>query len=974
MLATESRVLSGYRVYPVPRYERAADTLKEVFQWDEPGYRRSAYYPAPAAELSSEYMLRGQAKQRLVFYPLRFKADTGELLHCAHIRVRVDFEDSASALGQLHEAETDEAEIYRAAGVWPIPAGAAYKLSTAAEGICRITRAGLQAAGIVDADIDALDLSRVQLFNLGVEQALYVYDKNGNHRLDAADHITFYAAAVPSAYAKYAKHNVYWLIDAGSASPRRMGSIDATPAGGPLAVSHTATAHHELDQIYLQSARGADGLDRWIFSQVAMGAGFSGGGVAKDFTLSLPGALSTGDLTVRMYSPYAMEHATTVSLNGSPIGTAAWSGIGWTEAGFSDVALREGANTVSLLCEGALDKTVVDWFEVDYERGFAAAADSLKFSHAGGYRYRIGGFSTSDAELYDITAPAAVKRVVNGTIRGTGPYTLEAEPAVAAGTRRYLAVAGGAIKSPSAVVKDRASSLSSTTKAADWILITHRDIGWEANGAKQAWVQSLVDLRQSQGLRTAAVDVQDIFDEFGYGFATPKAIKDFIAYAYANWQPPAPQYVLLVGDTSYDYKDNWNIGTKNYVPGHLIYTEHLGETITDDWYVQVSGKDAVADLYIGRLPANSASQAADMVSKIILYENTANTKGWERRMVFVADNRAEDWESVFETINEDAVGYYFDPTIPMPARFYLQEYENEQLSVSDLTTDLLSAVDAGALIVNYAGHGSVNIWANERILDNRGSGGRSDISTLTNHGKYPFVVNMACLTGYFIYPQAGMYAGDSWRSLAEGWLWPADNGAVAALMPTGMSDPERQHILSNALYEAIFALDKRQLGAAVGYAKEDLLANGGADYEETANTFMLFGDPATVLKLPRPYRPQGLMAERQADGAVQLSWSPAQDCDGHAVAGYHLYRRSAAEQSYRKLNQGLITGVSFSDPGLREAGAEATYYYALSAVDDSADASVLSAPAAVTVAGSGSYRQRQQLQRRRMLYFFGPPG
>jgi hypothetical protein len=31
VLATEHRVLSGYRVYPAPGYERAGDWLKEVF-------------------------------------------------------------------------------------------------------------------------------------------------------------------------------------------------------------------------------------------------------------------------------------------------------------------------------------------------------------------------------------------------------------------------------------------------------------------------------------------------------------------------------------------------------------------------------------------------------------------------------------------------------------------------------------------------------------------------------------------------------------------------------------------------------------------------------------------------------------------------------------------------------------------------------------------------------------------------------
>ena len=148
-----------------------------------------------------------------------------------------------------------------------------------------------------------------------------------------------------------------------------------------MAVSHTCTLHHELDQYYWQPARGADGMDRWIFSSFVVGAGL-GGGAPMDFSLSLPGALSTGDLTIRMYSPFEMAHETAVSLNGSSIGSATWSGITWTEAAFAGVSLLDGANTVSLLCNGE-DWTAVDWFEVVYERAFEAASDSLKFTHAG---------------------------------------------------------------------------------------------------------------------------------------------------------------------------------------------------------------------------------------------------------------------------------------------------------------------------------------------------------------------------------------------------------------------------------------------------------------------------------------------------------------------------------------------------------------------------------------------------------------
>ena len=99
VLETEHRVLSGYRVYPAPAYELgAADELKEVFRWDKEGYNSGAYYPAPAAELSNDYVFRSQGKQRVIFYPLRFKADTGELLHCTRIRVKIDYIDRLEIL------------------------------------------------------------------------------------------------------------------------------------------------------------------------------------------------------------------------------------------------------------------------------------------------------------------------------------------------------------------------------------------------------------------------------------------------------------------------------------------------------------------------------------------------------------------------------------------------------------------------------------------------------------------------------------------------------------------------------------------------------------------------------------------------------------------------------------------------------------------------------------------------------------
>ncbi len=144
-----SRTLSGYRVYPAPVHQAGANhQVAEVFSWNEAAYRENAYYPAVAAELSNEYVFRGQTQQRLLFYPLRFNPATGELLHSERIRVQVEFytasggEKFVSAQGAGKQMAASGSEIYPAAAAtgWSIPAGAAYKVSTAGEGIYRITR------------------------------------------------------------------------------------------------------------------------------------------------------------------------------------------------------------------------------------------------------------------------------------------------------------------------------------------------------------------------------------------------------------------------------------------------------------------------------------------------------------------------------------------------------------------------------------------------------------------------------------------------------------------------------------------------------------------------------------------------------------------------------------------------------------------------------------------------------------------
>jgi hypothetical protein len=151
---------------------------------------------------------------------------------------------------------------------------------------------------------------------------------------------------------------------------------------------------------------------------------------------------------------------------------------------------------------------------------------------------------------------------------------------------------------------------------------------------------------------------------------------------------------------------------------------------------------------------------------------------------------------------------------------------------------------------------------------------------------------------------------------------------MAAFMSTGMTQPEGQRILDVALFDAIFKQDNRSLGDAISVAKQTLLANG-SEFEDVSKTFLLFGDPATRLKVPLPTIPSGLVAEVQGSSVI-LSWQGgATDANGGAIAGYNVYRSTTPGGPYTKLNTALITGTGFTDTSAQTG----TFYYVVRSED-----------------------------------------
>jgi Peptidase family C25 len=398
--------------------------------------------------------------------------------------------------------------------------------------------------------------------------------------------------------------------------------------------------------------------------------------------------------------------------------------------------------------------------------------------------------------------PSLIEAVVAGETSG---YTVIVGTA-GTGDRTMLAFCGDQIRSPLKLETNQVSSWRSEGNHADLVIITHRTL--------KASLAPLVALRQSQGLRVATVDIEDIYDEFNFGNASPKAIKDFLAYARLNWKK-TPRYVLLVGTASYDPKNYNGFGSYDLVPTKLIDTL-ITETASDDWFgdFDLNGN---AKLAIGRLPSNTPEETTNMVAKLIAYESMPPQNS---ALLVADDNLGFDFEGA-----NDLLAPLF------PIGITVRKIKRGQIGTSEARQLLLDEIATGQKVVNYVGHGSPGGWKASLLTT-------ADALSLNNAGRYPMFVLMTCLNGQFHHPQL--------NTLATGLMNARQGGAIAVWASSGLTEAPSQATMNQRFYRELFQLDQQghslRLGDAVFRAKSVI------DDLDVRRTWILFGDPSMRLR------------------------------------------------------------------------------------------------------------------------------
>ncbi len=630
--------------------------------------------------------------------------------------------------------------------------------------------------------------------------------------------IYFYGEAISSSYTN---QNIYWLEKGNGLNMTVLN--DSVPDNQTQEEYFTDMVHAERNQWPVTGLYDDPEADFWIWDMIISSGPDQ---EPKNFPFKLAAVASvagenTASITVSLkggsdFPDIENDHHVEVNINGIMVGEGYWNGTDDAEFEFSfdQAILNEGDNSVAV--KGLLDTGVpysffyVNAFDVTYNRSFTASGDSLFLTGNENDTITVNGFSTPDIMVFDVTRNHEPAYINSAIIRQDENDISVSFPSDGSSSK-YFAVTADAVKKPVSFIADSRSNLRGNRNGADYIVISIPEL--------EAGARALAEYRKQKGYTTKVVMLEDIFDEFNHGIASPVAIRDFLSYAYHNWIVP-PRYVVLAGDGTYDYKDYQGHGD-NLIPPFLISTPY-GLFASDIPFADVEKNDGIPEIAIGRIPAITVDSFTKIIQKIERYESSLEGE-WCNRIMMMADNPDNGGDF---TADSDAVA------ANLPAEYSTQKIYLSNLGVSAARSKMFSGIQDGVLLINYLGHGAVSFLADEGLLKN------ADVPLFDNKDKLPIVAAMTCVAGRFSIP--------GYDSLGETLLMDEEEGAIAVWAPTGFSMNAHATILDQEFFKEIFQKDESVLGDAI----QSSLINVGekAKGGQPPCVYNLLGDPALQIK------------------------------------------------------------------------------------------------------------------------------
>ncbi|MBQ7421926.1 MAG: type IX secretion system sortase PorU [Prevotella sp.] len=372
--------------------------------------------------------------------------------------------------------------------------------------------------------------------------------------------------------------------------------------------------------------------------------------------------------------------------------------------------------------------------------------------------------------------------------------------------------------------------------------------------------QRLADFHATHdSLRVNIVPADELYNEFSSGTPDPNAYRRYMKMLYdrAENEADMPKYLLLFGDCVWDNRmltsdcrsldaDDYLLAFESENSFHEIYCY-----VSDDFFGLLDDGERLTqgsppneqalcqtDVAVGRFPVVTETDAKTMVDKTISYAENKNAGDWQNVIMFLGDDgnqnlHMRDLDATAETIAGLYPGYQIKKVM---WDAYTRETSSTGNTYPEVTSIIKQQQAAGALIMDYAGHGSETQISHETALS------IGDFKNFTNTN-LPLWVTASC----DIMPFDGVS-----ETIGEEAVLNKKGGAVAFYGTTRTVYAAENAPLNTAFMKHVLSLVGGKpitIGEAQRRAKNEMITTG-RDRSTNKLQYSLLGDPALTLNLP----------------------------------------------------------------------------------------------------------------------------
>ena len=495
----------------------------------------------------------------------------------------------------------------------------------------------------------------------------------------------------------------------------------------------------------------------------------------------------------------------------------------------------------------------LDFISIEARRELIAGENQFKFkNNSVATQVGIGEYVIQDAseviQVWEITDPINPTFVINSDQTSVFSFksTLGSEREFQAVTSSFLQprVEPGNIQVQrqnikGTILRDNQGQFQDL----DYLIITQSSFMSAANRLAQY-------RRQNDGLVVKTLAVEDVYEEFNSGKQDIGAIRNLVKYIYDNASTPDNRikFLGLIGDASVDYKNRLQ-GNTNIVPTFQSlgsFSTTVSSFMSDDYYTMmdpVEGRLAgsnpgMMDLAVGRILADTPQRANIMVDKIISSEQREAYAQWRNNFLLISDDA--DNENDFDLqVDLDELGDKIAENKPTVNVKKIHSDAFQQVTGAggdrypEVNEAITEAIEVGASVVNYFGHGGEDGLAQERIVT------QTNTQEWSNPQRYNCFVTITCEFTKF----------DNPLRLTGGELtfWNEEGGASSLVSTTRAITVFAGVTFNNVFAPFLFDFDNNDetIAQSVARAKRNISGNG-------KRIVFFIGDPAMKLPLPKP--------------------------------------------------------------------------------------------------------------------------